>query len=179
MRKNPLGLIFVLAAGVTAVWAQVDRATVTGTLHDASGAVVSDARVSVTYPATGLKRSVVSNGSGAYLIAGLPLGQVLIQAEKAGFRGVETETTLGVGETKTLDFALEVSRRGYLNPCGGRSRAGPQHSRLRLDAPEYSDQRAPDKRTELAKPDDGCPGRRRHRSWKRGERSVLCARWRR
>jgi hypothetical protein len=90
-------------------YAQVDRATVTGTLHDPSGALVGGAEVTITYPATGLRRSVVSNGSGAYLVAGLPLGRVTIQAAKDGFRSVQTETDLGVGETKTLDFALQVA----------------------------------------------------------------------
>jgi hypothetical protein len=93
-------------------WAQVDRAAVTGTLHDASGALVTEAKVTVTFAATGLKRSTLSNGSGAFLIAGLPVGHVQVQAEKQGFRTIRAEIDLGVGETKTLDFAFEIATTG-------------------------------------------------------------------
>ncbi len=89
--------------------AQVDRATVTGTLRDPSGAVVTGGRITVTYPATGLRREVPSNGSGVFNIPGLPLGHVVIDAISAGFRPVQTETDLGVGETKTMDIALEIA----------------------------------------------------------------------
>jgi hypothetical protein len=93
----------------TPAWAQVDRAAVTGTLHDGTGAVVTDAKVTVIFPATGLRRTTLSNGSGAFLIAGLPVGHVQVQTEKAGFRTVRVDGDLAVGETKTLDFALEIA----------------------------------------------------------------------
>ena len=89
--------------------AQVDRATVTGTLRDPSGAAVPEAKVKVTYPATGLSRAVVSNGAGAFLINGLPVGHAVIDIEKTGFRQIRSEVDLNVGETKTLDFSLEVA----------------------------------------------------------------------
>ena len=57
-------------------FAQVDCATITGTLRDPSGAVVVNAKVSITYPATGLHREVSANGSGAFLFPGLPVGHV-------------------------------------------------------------------------------------------------------
>jgi len=104
IRLIPATLVLAAAA-----FCQTDRAAITGTLRDASGALLGDARLTVTYPDSGLRRSVLSNGSGAYLVAGLPLGRVLIQAEKPAFRSVQTETVLGVGETKTLDFALVVA----------------------------------------------------------------------
>src|SRR5580704_4177139 len=89
--------------------AQVDRATVTGTVLDPSGSVVSGGRVTVMYPETSLSRSVLSNASGAYLVNGLPVGHAVVDAQKTGFRTVRTETDLNVGETKTLNFPLEVA----------------------------------------------------------------------
>ena len=53
---------------------QVDRATLTGSVRDSSGAVVANARITLRYPATGLARAATSNASGAYLIGGLPIG---------------------------------------------------------------------------------------------------------
>ena len=90
-------------------WGQVDRATITGTLRDPSGAVVAGAKVTVKYLGTGFARSVTSNGSGAYLIAGLPVGAVTIEAEKSGFNAIRAETELNVGQTRTLDLAFTLA----------------------------------------------------------------------
>jgi hypothetical protein len=97
--------VFLSAVAV----AQVDKGAVTGTLTDPSGAAVTEAKITVTYPATGLTRSVSTNASGAYLLVGLPVGHVILDGAKDGFRPVRTEFDLGVGETRTLDFPLQIS----------------------------------------------------------------------
>ncbi|MCU1262944.1 MAG: hypothetical protein JWO80_5829, partial [Bryobacterales bacterium] len=88
---------------------QVDRATLTGSVRDPSGAIVANTKVSLRYSATGLTRTVASNASGAYLIGGLPIGAADLEIQKPGFRSLRSEIELNVGETKTLDFALEVA----------------------------------------------------------------------
>ncbi|HEY4360041.1 MAG TPA: carboxypeptidase regulatory-like domain-containing protein [Bryobacteraceae bacterium] len=99
----------VFAIFTSAALAQVDRATVTGTLLDPSGAAVSDGQITVTFPATGLRREVLTNKSGIFHIPGLPLGHAVVDATHAGFRTVRMETDLGVGETKTFDITLEIA----------------------------------------------------------------------
>ncbi len=89
--------------------AQVDRATVSGTVRDSSSAVVDGVTVTVTYPATGLSRPVFSNARGAYFVTGLPVGPVVVLVERDGFRPIRVDTELKVGETRTLDFSLEVA----------------------------------------------------------------------
>jgi hypothetical protein len=100
-------LVWILAL-VSNSWAQVDRATVTGTLRDPTGGVITDASVRVTYPATGLTRSVTSNDQGVYFITGLPVGAVEIRIEKPGLRAIVSETELQVAETRTLNFDLDL-----------------------------------------------------------------------
>ena len=102
-----LSAIFLITAA--AAMAQVDRASVTGTLLDPSGSVVLDAKVTIHYPDTGLERLALSNSSGAFLLTGLPVGHAVIEVEKTGFRTMRMETDLNVGETKTLRFALEIA----------------------------------------------------------------------
>jgi opacity protein-like surface antigen len=97
----------LLVASVAPVSAQVDRATVTGTLRDTSGATVPDADITIQYPSTGLTRTAVSNHSGHFLLNGLPVGHVVIDITKQGFENVHTETDLDVGQTDTLDLALQ------------------------------------------------------------------------
>ena len=102
-------VIVLTFAAALAAFAQSDRASVTGTLRDPQHSVVVDATVTIRYPDTGLTRPVTTNHAGVYLFAGLPLGHVVIEVAKDGFRGIRTETDLGVGQTKTLDFDLEIA----------------------------------------------------------------------
>src|SRR5262245_6699321 len=100
-------LVFLLAS--IPMWCQVDRATLTGTLRDPSGAAVADAKVTARFQATGLTRSVNSTAAGVYLIGGLPIGSASIEIEKDGFRAIHSEVDLNVGQTRTLDFTFEVA----------------------------------------------------------------------
>jgi membrane-associated phospholipid phosphatase len=84
-----ISFLFVLLA--LPALAQVDRATITGTLRDPSGAVVTNAKVTITYPATGLHREVTANGSGVFLFPGLPVGHVTLDAVPSGFRPIRVE----------------------------------------------------------------------------------------
>ena len=77
-----------------------------------SGAVVAQAKVSITYDSTGLRRQVSSNAAGVFLFPGLPLGHVTLDAEQVGFRPLRVELDLGVGETKSLDLGFEIATIG-------------------------------------------------------------------
>jgi len=112
MNSKYLSLLAVVLAVAPIVSAQADRATLTGTLRDPSGAVVADAKLTVTYPTSGLLREAQSNGSGSYFVNGLTLGAIVVNVEKAGFRPLRTETTLSIGETRTMDFVFEVATVG-------------------------------------------------------------------
>ncbi len=106
--KIALRLLALLAV-CGAAFAQKDRATLTGTVRDPSGSVVPEAKVTVTFPATGLIRSVTTTGAGVYLVPQLPVGSASIDVEKAGFRTIHLEIPLSVGQTRTLDHTFEVS----------------------------------------------------------------------
>ncbi len=109
MKLDALSFWIALFLTGTAAFAQVDRATATGSLRDPSGGAVPGADVKVSYATTGLVRSGMSNHSGVYLITGLPVGHVVIDVKKPGFRELRTETDLNVGETKTLNFPLQLN----------------------------------------------------------------------
>src|SRR5580658_5162299 len=77
------GLLCVLFAGIP-LFAQ-STGSITGTVLDNSGAVVSGAQVSVSDPSTGFRRTAVSNGDGNYLIAGLGAGTYDVSITATGF----------------------------------------------------------------------------------------------
>ena len=111
MRKRFLG--GVCLALVTVSWAlhaqSAGSGTITGTLTDALGAVIPDAKVLIHSVDTGTDRDVTSNGSGIYVAAFLQPGKYDVRVTKPGFAKLErTGLTLEVGRTLTLDFSLPI-----------------------------------------------------------------------
>lgn len=100
----------VAAALALPAFSQVDRATLSGVVTDSTGASIQGASVEIVSPGTGLKRSVQTNGSGAYTLSLLPIGVYSVTASQAGFRTVTMkDVRLGVGDNRTLDIAMQVS----------------------------------------------------------------------
>src|SRR6267154_2069507 len=66
--------------------AQQTSAALTGTVFDASGAVVGDALVTLKNEASGDVRSTASNGDGYFTFAAVPPGAYSLSVEKAGFK---------------------------------------------------------------------------------------------
>ncbi|MBM3786087.1 MAG: TonB-dependent receptor [Acidobacteria bacterium] len=84
-------------------------ATITGTIKDSSGGVVSGAEIAVTQPSTALVRKSVSNRAGIYVAAALPAGRVDLRVTANGFRPlVRKGIELTVNETLGVDIALEL-----------------------------------------------------------------------
>ena len=78
------------------VLAQVNSGTISGTVRDASGAVLPGASIAVTNQDTGITRSVTSNASGRYSAPGLSLGNYQVTAQQAGF---QTQIRSGIALT--------------------------------------------------------------------------------
>src|SRR3989441_2358951 len=93
------------------VWAQATTAQINGTVKDPSGAVLPGVEVTVTQTATGAKRSTVSNETGNYVLASLPLGPYMLQAELPGFKAyVQTGIVLQVDANPTINVVLQIGQ---------------------------------------------------------------------
>src|SRR5205823_4597319 len=73
LHRKVLVLLFVLVTYPVA--AQVDRATLTGTVTDSTGALIVGAKVEAVSSGTALRRETNSGGNGAYEMPGLPIGK--------------------------------------------------------------------------------------------------------
>src|SRR5581483_9526907 len=83
--------------------------TITGTVTDASGAVVPAVKITANNLATGVKRSADTNNSGAYVLPALQIGTYEVTAEHPGFKRVtQRDVKLDVDTTITVNFSLEV-----------------------------------------------------------------------
>jgi Carboxypeptidase regulatory-like domain len=81
-----LGTVLLLCAFVSVdVWAQA-TAQISGSVRDQSGAVLPGVEVTATQTDTGIARSTVTNETGTYVLANLPLGPYKLEAALSGFR---------------------------------------------------------------------------------------------
>src|SRR5690349_9915067 len=80
-----IGLCLLLCA---AMFGQSDRGTVTGTVIDASGAVVPNAIVIVKHDGTGVEARTVTTSTGSYTVPSLQAGGYSVIVEAPGFKRV-------------------------------------------------------------------------------------------
>src|SRR5947208_1949287 len=87
MRKLVLTFgLFVALTLSTQAFGQSTYATVSGTVADASGAILPGVSVTAANNATGVVSSVISNEAGAYNITSLLPGTYTLSAELPGFQ---------------------------------------------------------------------------------------------
>jgi len=103
------GLLFS-AFGSGAIWAQ-STAQINGTVRDQSGAVMPGVDITVMQTATGLMRTTVTNETGSYVFANLPIGPYRLEAALPGFRTyVQTGIVLQVGSNPEINAVLTVGQ---------------------------------------------------------------------
>ncbi len=83
---------------------------VRGQIADSTGAVISNASVTLRNVATGESRSQTSNDQGYFAFALLPIGTYEVRAEAAGFRTALTRVEVRSGEISSVRFAMEVGQ---------------------------------------------------------------------
>jgi len=100
------GLVLLLTSA--AAWAQA-TAQLNGRVTDESGAVLPGVTVTVTQTDTQFTRTVVTDGTGSYVMPNLPTGPYRLEVSLQGFRSyVQTGIVLQVGATPTINASLGV-----------------------------------------------------------------------
>jgi hypothetical protein len=106
--KRLLAMFAVCALIAAPAFAQVDRATVSGTIKDSGGAVLPGATVTVTNEATNVATTQTTTETGSYLVVNLIPGRYRVDVELAGFKKGSYSLVLEVGQRARLDAVLEV-----------------------------------------------------------------------
>ena len=106
--QNGLILLAVLACAAGTCLAQVDTGVITGTLTDATGAVLPDVSVLITNTATGIPTKAVTTAHGQYVSPPLRPGPYTVAVEAPGFRRTVTELTLSLNDRAVADMVLQV-----------------------------------------------------------------------
>ncbi|HYL37464.1 MAG TPA: carboxypeptidase-like regulatory domain-containing protein [Bryobacteraceae bacterium] len=109
LKKSFLWLgLFCLAAG--SVWAQVATGTITGTVTDPSGAVIPNATLTITNPATAASRTVTSNAQGLFSVPALVAGTYQVKTEVSGFQTVQRDAQVNAGSDTTVNIQMTVGQ---------------------------------------------------------------------
>ena len=105
-------LIVVMGVIIGSGLAQ-STATLAGAVTDPSGAVVSNARITVQSLATGIDRVLVTDEAGLYVVPSLEPGDYQVQVAATGFSLYTVKkVTLDVDQRVTVNMALAVSSAG-------------------------------------------------------------------
>jgi hypothetical protein len=109
-RHFVFGLGLLLLLSTSSALAQ-ETASITGTVRDASGAVVSGAEVKVVSGGIGLSRVTTSNDAGDFLAAALPAGTYDLTVTAPGFKAFQAKgIVVRVAEKARVDVALQVGQ---------------------------------------------------------------------
>jgi hypothetical protein len=191
-------VLAVLAVGVGRATAQFETASVVGTVHDASGAVVPGAKVTLTSSATGVALTRTTSSDGAYEFATVRSGIYIVTSEKDGFSlALVDNVQVQVGARLRVDLQMaigqvsekvEVTASAPLIDTDSSQRSqvitGDQMRELALNGREYSSQhlqQLPDRwrgqqrlrhqQPGLLQPGDAAVTRRGHRISSRHQQS--------
>src|SRR5215831_555178 len=100
-------MLVLVAAGM--LRAQSATGQITGAVKDATGAVVPNAKVTLTNQQTGLSKETRTNETGTYTFPLLAVGMYSVTAEQQGFRAAKrSDINLNVDQVARIDLELVV-----------------------------------------------------------------------
>ncbi len=109
MKRSLILFCAFLLLTTGALLAQQSTGQIEGTVMDSEGAPLPGVTVTATGPS--LKRSVVTEANGNYRFPALPPGTYAVSASLTGFKTrTETGITVGLEQTRKVNFSMEVGR---------------------------------------------------------------------
>src|SRR5437762_12809857 len=110
-RAGLLILPMLLGFGIPRASAQFDTASVVGTVKDASGATVPDAKVTLTNTETGVSIVRTTGNDGNYEFSTIRPGLYIVSAEKSGFSiALADNVQVQVAARLRVDLSLSVGQ---------------------------------------------------------------------
>src|SRR5579883_2704004 len=105
-----VALILLLVAGA---WGQLYTGSISCVVSDPSGAVIPDAKVTVTDVNRNTPFTTNTDRSGRYVLTSLPPSNYILTASATGFNSFEQRNiTVNINQNLTLDVSLQVGTTG-------------------------------------------------------------------
>ena len=102
--------IIAFLVGTGLAFSQVNNASLSGEIQDASQAAVGAAKVSVVLKTTGASHTVMADRNGSYFFPSLAVGDYDVSVEAKGFSKATASVTLETGQKARQDFTLSVGQ---------------------------------------------------------------------
>src|SRR3989475_11134752 len=99
-------VVLILLVSITTTWAQA-TAQINGTVADSSGGILPGATVTATQTDTGFRREGVTDQTGSYTLASLPVGPYRLEVVLSGF---PTYVQSGIGRQVTSTPVIPTAR---------------------------------------------------------------------
>jgi hypothetical protein len=100
-----LAAMLVIAASA---FSQVPTGAISGSITDASGAIMPNVEVTITNKATGAVRTAKAGDDGAFNATLLPAGLYEVKVAVSGFRTMLRDATVETGSTTNVDMQLQI-----------------------------------------------------------------------
>ena len=103
--------ILLMTGASSTVRAQQAAGSITGTVEDSSGSALPDAKITVRDVDRGTTWVTVTSSAGLYDFPEIPVGNVQVKAEAAGFSTeVRNSFTLALNQVAKVDFQMKVGK---------------------------------------------------------------------
>src|SRR5690348_5735282 len=111
LRHAVLPVVLLLSVGA---WGQASyRADIRGVVTDSTGALLTNAKVTIVDAGTNISTTAATDGNGYYILRGLRPSTYTIRVSAPGFREVEQRNlVLAVDQATTLNFSLKPAEIG-------------------------------------------------------------------
>jgi outer membrane receptor protein involved in Fe transport len=103
-----VGVILLSASSI--IIGQARIGSLQGVVKDPTGALVPDAKVTVTQPVTGYHQTVQTDAQGSFKLVNVPFNTYKVRAEAAGFQPVEKSVDLETTIPVSLELALSLEQ---------------------------------------------------------------------
>src|SRR5215467_15835086 len=106
---TPTFLVLGFAFAATGAFGQAGRGSISGTVTDPGGAVISGAQVVLLNQATGVTQHTVTSGAGLYSFVSLNPAVYRVTASQTGFASVALDkVTVNLDQVTEANIALKV-----------------------------------------------------------------------
>ncbi len=111
LKTKVYGVCCLLLLISSAVHAQVVGGSISGTVHDSSGASLSGAIVTVHQNETGASRTLTTGSDGRFYAPSVPVGNYVVSVQHDGFETDQRSgISLAIGQSLQLNFVLGIQK---------------------------------------------------------------------
>ena len=111
IKKLQITFIAIFIASISPALAQVVGGTITGTVHDKTGAAIVGVTVVVRQIETGASRTLTTDADGRYYAPSVPVGNYVVTATLDGFQTDQRSgISLAIGQSLQVNFDLGVQK---------------------------------------------------------------------